>query len=156
MPRLTIRAGENGNVINWKLSPILNRARYKKAKVRHYDQKEAKWKVEEYDISDSGAEVDLVEADKSSDEGRAKDKAKSNGEESKRGKGGGSVTIDGDPAAQPQAPCTVENIRAGIDGEYRVTSAKHKLSRGSGWTVDCELEQPDGKAGADNRKAASK
>lgn len=156
LPRLVARAGEGGNIINWKISPVLNRARYKKSKVRHYDQKEAKWKVEEVEISDDGARSDLVETGKAANKDKAKDRATSNAEESKRGKGGGSVTIDGDPAAQPQAPCTVENIRDGIDGEYRVTSAKHRLARGSGWTTECELEQPDGKAGKDGRKKSGK
>ena len=146
--------GLNGNVINWRLSPVQNRDRYRKAKVRHYDAKEAKWKVEEVEINDEGAKADLNETVKAADKDQAKDRAKSNAEESKRGKGGGSITIDGDAAAQSQAPITISGIRAGIDGEYRITSASHTLTRGAGWITQCEVEQPQGSAGQDGRKAS--
>lgn len=151
-PLQTVRAEVGVNLINWRLSPVQNRARYRKARVRHYDRKEAKWKVEDVEI-DGALDSDLVETVKAANKDNAKDRATANSEESKRGKGGGSITIDGDPAAQAQAPCVVAGVRAGIDGDYRITSATHTLSRGSGWTTQCELEQPQGAAGADGRKA---
>lgn len=149
LPAVTAEYGKN--LISWRISPVQNRARYRKSIVRWYDQKEAKWKTKTVEIGDSGAKVDLIETHKAADESRAGDRAKSNAEESKRGKGGGSVTIDGDSAAQPQAPCNVKGVRKGIDGEYRITSASHVLNRGGGWTAECQVEQPQGEAGTDSR-----
>jgi uncharacterized protein len=151
-PLPSVRAVWGENLIAWSLSPIKNRARFKSAVVRWYDAKTAKWQRQKQTIDD-GAEVDLVDASKAHDKDHADRKAAANGEESKRGKGGGSVTIDGDPAAQAQAACSVEGVRPGIDGDYRIASAEHSYTRGGGWTVELDLEQPDGKAGQDARQA---
>lgn len=154
LARVSARYGEN--LITARLSPVFNRQRYKRARVRHYDQKEAKWKIEDVDIGDDGAEVDLTETQKAAGQSQAKDRAKSNSEESKRGKGGGSVTIDGDPRAISQAPMDVSGMRPGIDGEYRITTATHTVTRSGGWVSECQVEQPQGDAGKDSRKAAAK
>lgn len=152
-PLTPITATYGENIIDWDLSPTYNRARYKDSIVRWYDLKKAKWNRKKVTIEDQ-AKVHLVDTVKASSEDHAKDKAEANAEESKRGKGGGTITIDGDPAAQPQAPCTVKGIRGGIDGQYQITTATHNLTRGQGWTVDCDLEQPQSPAGQDSRKAA--
>lgn len=146
---LTVARGRN--LINWRLSPSLGRSKYRRAVVRRYDWAEAKWKTEEKEI-DSEADSDLVETMKSADSGRAKSRADNNAADAERGKGGGSVTIDGDPAAMSQAPCIVSGVRPGIDGTYRIKSARHTYRRGGGWTTSCDLEQPQGDAGKDSRK----
>jgi hypothetical protein len=144
------------NIIKWDLTPVENRPRYKQSIVRWYDRKEAKYKKEKVDIGDRDLNVDLTETQHAPDKDQAKKKAESNAEESKRGKGGGTITIDGDPMAMAQAVMNVAGIRPGIDGRYRIATARHDLSRKSGWTVDCDLEQPDGDAGSDDRKAGAK
>jgi hypothetical protein len=144
------------NVIKWDLTPVENRPRYKQSIVRYYDLKEAKYKKAKVDIGDRDLDVNLTETHHATDKGQAEKKAESNAEESKRAKGGGTITIDGDPAAMAQAVMNVSGLRPGIDGRYRIATARHDLSRKTGWTVDCDLEQPDGDAGNDDRKADAK
>lgn len=139
------------NIINWQIRPVQNRPRYNRSVVRWYDFKEADWKRETVQIMDQTARVPLVDTRKFADKDRAKDRAESNAEEVKRGKGGGSITIDGEPNAVAQALCIVGGIRGGIDGMYRITSATHNFSRDEGWTTMLDLEQPQGDAGSDNR-----
>jgi phage protein D len=151
---IPVRAVYGDNIINWRLSPIQDRARYRKSIVRWYDSKKAEWEKQEVDIGDASALVDLIETKKRADRDLAKDQAQSNAAESKRGKGGGSITIDGEPAAQAQSLCVVSGVRAGIDGEYRIATASHAYSRNGGWVTVCQLEQPQGGAGTDGRQAA--
>lgn len=148
-----ISAVYGDNLISWRLSPIQNRARFKESIVRWYDPKEAKYKRQKVKVEDL-AQVDLVDTAKAPDQDHADRKASANADEAKRGKGGGSVTIDGEPAAQAQATCTVSGARPGIDGDYRVATASHTYSRGGGWITELDLEQPDGAAGSDPRSAS--
>lgn len=144
------------NVIHWDLTPVYSRFEYKTHKVRWYDKKEAKYKEEQVQVSGAsqGAQADLTQRFKATDKDQAKRQAQSNKDEADRGKGGGSISLDGEPRARAQAACTVSGIRAGIDGIYKITNATHTYSRGGGYTTDCELEQPSGEAGQDDRKAA--
>ena len=147
-----VEATRPGNVISWKLSPQNSRAKYKTSVVRWYDDKAAKWMSKTVDIGGDDASVKLVETQKAADADKAGRKAKSNSEESKRDSGSGSITIDGNPNAQAQGRCIVSGVRAGIDGEYRITSVTHSLTRSGGWTTSLELKQPQGSAGKDDRK----
>ena len=147
----SVTAEYGRNIINWRITPRRNRPIYNKAVVRWYDEKEAKWKREDVQLSGSTGRVPLVETMKHADKDRAKDKADSNAEEAKRGKGGGQITLDGEPAAQAQALCIVQGVRAGIDGAYRITTATHNFSRDSGWTTTLDLGEPNEGAGSDNR-----
>jgi phage protein D len=146
----TVAMTRPGNIINWRLSPVQNRAVYKQSKVRWYDAKKAKWMVETVHIGDGDA--DLTETFAHADKDKATKKAGANAEDAKRGKGGGSVTIDGNPAAKSQASAMVSGVRAGIDGQYRITTARHSYTRSAGWTTSCDVEQPQGSTGTDNRK----
>lgn len=137
----TVSAVYGENIIDWRIRPTQNRPRYNRSVVRWYDAKEARWKQETVQISDETARVPLVETRKFADQARAKDRAESNAKEVERGKGGGQVTIDGEPAAVAQAKCMVSGIRVGIDGIYRISEATHHLSRDSGWTITLDLEQ---------------
>lgn len=143
------------NIITWRITPVLNRPRFNRSVVRWYDQKEAKWKKETVQIQDETARVPFIETRRAPNKDQAKDKAESNAEESKRGKGGGTITLDGEPNAQAQATCMVAGIRAGIDGMYRITQATHNFSRENGWTTMLDIENPQGDAGSDTRQASS-
>jgi hypothetical protein len=138
----TVQAVYGKNVIDWQIRPTQNRPRYNRSIVRWYDNKEAKWKQETVQISDETARVPLVDTRKFADQERAKDRAESNAKEVERGKGGGQITIGGEPAAVAQSRCMVSGIRPGIDGTYRITALSHNLSRDNGWTTLLDLDQP--------------
>jgi phage protein D len=138
----TVQAIYGVNIIDWQIRPTQNRPRYNRSVVRWYDNKEAKWKEETVQISDETARVPLIDTRKFADQGRAKDRAESNTKEVERGKGGGQVTIDGEPRAVAQALCDVSGARAGGDGVYRITEATHHFSRGDGWVTVCDLQSP--------------
>lgn len=150
-----IMAVYGSNLIQWRITPADNRPRFNRSIVRWYDKKEAKWKKETVQVQDETARVPLIETRKSPNKDHAKDRAQSNADEAERGKGGGTITLDGEPNAQPQAICMVSGIRPGIDGMYRITQVRHNFSRDDGWTTMVDLEQPQDEAGKDSRKAAS-
>ena len=81
--------------------------------------------------------------------------AKANAEDAEKGKGGGSIEIDGNARAQSKAICTVSGIRPGIDGDYQIKKASHTYSRGGGWVTKMELGQPGKNTGSDSRKAGA-
>ena len=139
----TVQAIYGENIIDWQIRPTTNRPRYNRSVVRWYDAKEAKWKQEIVQISDETARVPLVETRRFANQERAKDRAESNAKEAERGRGGGQVTIDGEPAVVAQARCLVSGIRAGFDGEYKISGATHNFARENGWTTTIDLEQPN-------------
>ncbi len=69
----------------------------------------------------------------------------------KRNRGGGTVVIDGDPGAQAEATCTIQNTRPGMDGTYRIHTVEHRLDRGGSYTTTLELREPADGAGEDDR-----
>jgi len=150
-PLVIVQAEYGVNIIKWDITPLQNRPRYKQSIVRWYDPKEAKYKKEKVDIGDRNLKPDLIDTQRAPDKDQAHDLAGSNSEESKRGKGAGQITLDGEPAAQSQALITVTGIRDGIDGLYQIKTARHELNRQNGWTTDCDLEHPTGASGADDR-----
>jgi len=142
----TVQAIYGGNIVDWQIRPAQNRARYNRSVVRWYDAREAKWKQETVQISDETARVPLIETRKFADKDRARDRADSNAKEVERRKGGGQISIDGEPAAIAQAKCTVSGVRAAIDGIYRTTEATHSYARESGWKTVLLLEQTNRKS----------
>lgn len=139
------------NLISWDLAPVLGRPRYRKTRVRWYDPKTAEWKVEEVEVSDPQAQAEFTGRYSAADQGEAQKNADSRKTDSERGKGGGSVTIDGNNAAEPEGTCIVVGARPGIDGIYRIDTVNHDFSRGSGWTTRLDVKQPQGEAGQDGR-----
>lgn len=57
-----------------------------------------------------------------------------------RGEQKGSVTLPGDPDLQAEGKVELISFRDGIDGEWLVTSATHKLSPSNGYVTTLELE----------------
>ena len=84
-------------------------------------------------------------------EDQAKNKAEGASKSSDREKGAGSITIIGDILAEPEAICNVSGVRPGIDGGYRISSVTHSISKGSGFTSEISLREPQGGAGVDSR-----
>lgn len=147
-----VRAVYGDNLISWDLAPVIGRPRYKKARARWYDPKSATWKVEDIEVSDPNAEAEFTSRFTTADQGEAKDNSNSRKIDSERGKGGGSVTIDGNAEPQPEGLVIVVGARPGIDGTYRIDAVNHDFSRGSGWTTRLDVKQPQGEAGSDNRE----
>jgi phage protein D len=137
-----VMADYGRNIISWQIRPLQNRPRYNRSVVRWYDRKEAKWRKETVQLMDETARVPLIDARKSGDRDRAKDRADSNAEEAKRSKGGGTVTLVGAPEAQAQGLCRISGVRSGVDGNYRVSEAMHNFSRDGGWVTTCDLQSP--------------
>lgn len=152
-----VRAEWGVNLVQWSMSPKLGRPTYRKQRVRYYDSKEAKWKQEEQDVADVDG-TDAVSTDRHSAAGKdhARNRAKSGAKESQRDKGGGTVTVDGDPAASAEAPLDLVGARPGIDGRYKIETAEHKYTRGGGYQTTLTLKQPGGTAGKDSRKGKGK
>ena len=141
-----VSASYPGNIINWSLSPVEGWPEFKKFTVRWYDREEAKWKAESAEGS-SGGSGGGAEAERSvrwsaPDKEQAKKRAESNEKDSDRERGGGSVTLDGTPEAQPEATCSVSIGKGQIDGSYRIESVSHSLTRSAGFTTTLELKQP--------------
>lgn len=139
------------NLISWDLAPILGRPRYKKTRMRWYDAKKAEWNVEDVEVADQDAQAEFTGRYSAADQDEAKHTADSRKTDSERGKGGGSVTIDGNNAAEPEGTCIVVGARPGIDGIYRIDTVNHDFSRGAGWTTRLDVKQPQGEAGQDGR-----
>lgn len=157
-PLVTIHATNPGNVLHWSMTPVLGRSQYQTFKRRWYDVKAARYREETVDLAPEGgagaAAILTGRFDRPSG-AHARAQAGSDKTEAEREQGGGSITLDGEPAALSQAPCIVSGLREGIDGTYRIESATHALSRSRGFTTELALKQPQDKAGTDSRASAT-
>lgn len=149
----SVLAARGENLISWRLQPYESRPRYRRAKVRWYDRKAAKWKTKDVEIggADGGDVTDLLGAPRADEDqaGNAADGAKT---DSEREGGSGEVTILLAPEARAEGACQVSGVRAGVDGPYRIESVTHTVSR-KGAETRLSLKQPQGSAGTDSRKA---
>lgn len=148
-----IRAVYGDNLLSWDIAPVLGRPRYRKARTRWYDPKSAEWKVKDVEIADVNAQAEFMSRYPGADEDEAGKASESRKTDSERGKGGGSISIDGNADAQPEGTVVLAGARPGINGVYRIDSVTHEVSRGSGWTTRLELKQPQDGAGTDKRKS---
>lgn len=148
----TVYATRPGNIISWSLSPKFERAAFKTFRQRTYDVKQAKMIFSEVEAQAVDGDAAMTDRFTNSDPDQARRQAESNRDEADRDKGGGTVILDGEPSAQSQADCVVSGVRAGIDGTYRIESARHAIARGgAGFTTTLTLKQPAGAAGTDSR-----
>ncbi|MGV1352776.1 phage late control D family protein [Klebsiella pneumoniae] len=142
------------NLIDWDISPAFARPRYQTVRARYYDAEKAKWLEKTVQVGTQGPASDATHTHRQTraDEDEAEGSATDNQRSSERERGGGTVTIIGNPAAQPEGGCQVVGARPGVDGTYRIDSVQHDLSRGSGYTTKLELKHPEGEAGTDSRE----
>lgn len=138
------------NLIRWDIAPYAGRARYKKAKQRWYDKKEAKWKEVETEVEDPDAAATHTSRHPAGDEASAKKRTESDKATAEREKGGGTIEIDGNEYAQPEAPVRLVGARPGADGSYKASGVTHNLTR-SGFSTSLEVKHPSGAAGKDSR-----
>ena len=140
------------NLIDWSASPVLSRPQYGSTAARWYDPKAAKHVTETSDGGSGSGDAKHCHPTKHATKDNAKRQADSNKAELDREKGGcDGVTIDGNPDAQPGAPCTIAGIRDGVDGTYLIESVTHTLSRHTGFTTKLTLKLPTAGAGTDSR-----
>lgn len=148
----SVVAASGRNLINWDLSPVVGRPRYKSVIARWYDMKAGKWRREKIEIGDqSSAPAENTTRFTEADQDEAKGSGENAKEATDRNKGEGSVLIDGDPGATPEGLCIVSGARPGIDGAYRIDTVDHDLSRANGFTTTLSLKQPHDGAGQDDR-----
>ncbi len=141
-PLTPVTAARGVNLIDWKIKPYLGRPRMKETETRWYDRKKAKWVSETATTADTEAKAKGRSRFAASGETEAKSKAGREAGEAERDKGEGTVTINGEPLAQPEASCTVSGARAGIDGAYLIDQVTHSLDRGGGFVTALTLKKP--------------
>ena len=138
------------NLLSWSIAPVLGRPNFGTFSTRTWDALKATWSVAT--MGEGGSGPTHTEQFKAPDQDQAQARSGSNSAESKRDRGGAdTVTIDGEPDAQPSAPCTVAGIRAGVDGGYTINRVKHRLSRSSAFITTLAFNQPEDGAGTDSR-----
>ncbi len=148
LPAVTAAWGVN--LHDYDIAPILGRPVEKQALSRWYDMRKADWKSKTADTGTEGGQTVKPGRFPEPDEDRAGEQTKADAAESDRKSGEGSVTIEGNIAAQPEGTCVVSGCRPGVDGTYRIDTVNHEYSRG-GFTTSLELRQPKGEAGKDSR-----
>lgn len=146
----TITAAWGSNLHDYDISPILGRPVEKEALARWYDMRKADWHQTTAETETEGGITIKPARFAEPDEDRAGEQTKADAAESDRRSGEGSVTIEGNIAAQPEGTCIVAGCRPGVDGVYRIEAVDHEYSRG-GFTTRLELRQPKGAAGKDSR-----
>lgn len=139
------------NLISFSIAPVLSRPNFGTFATRWWDAVAAQWKSASASGTDSSS-VTHTHTFKAPDQDQAQSQSQSNADESRRGRGGAdTVTIDGEPAAQPTASCAVSGVRPGVDGSYVISRVRHQLSRASGFLTSLAFVQPDSGAGTDSR-----
>ncbi len=151
LPLTGVEAKVGDNLIRGEMTPIRSRGMYRDVEISYFDI--AKGKNVKVSVSTGIDDVDvsLRTLLKASTKEQAEAKAKADGKSSDREKGGGSITILGAKYAEPEAICSISGWRPGIDGNYRISGVTHNYDKGSGFTTDLTLKQPQGSAGKDPR-----
>ncbi|MFN3892013.1 MAG: phage late control D family protein [Beijerinckiaceae bacterium] len=150
-PSLSVVFGQN--LLEWDIAPVIGRPAYKTTEVRWYDREAGQWKTEKVETKNEGVDASARFKFTDANQDQAKKKAESEGKKSEREGAEGTVEIVGDPTAKAGGKCIVVGVRPGIDGEYRIKSATHRLQKSSGYTTSLSLDQAQGEAGKDGRSA---
>lgn len=152
LPPVMAKVGAGGNVISWEIEPTMGRGDFRRTKVRWFDRKKARFEEKQVEIStDNGSDAENAIRTLAADEDQAEGIAEGRKSESERDAGGGSVELDLTPSAQAEAPLILSGARRGVDGTYKIVSVTHSASRGGGSVTRCDVKQPGGGAGKDNR-----
>jgi len=149
-PSLSVEFGKN--LLELDIAPVLGRPAYKTSEVRWFDRETGQWKREKVETKNEGVEAGSGFRFSDADQAQAKKKAESEGKKSERKGAEGSVEIVGDPTAKAGGKVVVTGVRPGVDGEYRIKSASHRLQKSSGYTTSLSVDQAQGDAGKDSRK----
>jgi len=146
---VTARFGDN--LLDWDLAPFVSRPRHRRARARHYDRQTARLREQSAEIDDESTDADMIVRYTAADQASAGDQANASAGEISRAGGSGTISMECDTSAMPEAICTVVGTRDGIDGDYRIDAVEHQVDKSEGSTTRLELGQPHGKAGKDRR-----
>ena len=130
------------NLHSWNVSPYIGRARYKQIRVRFYDRKAAKHDEVVLDTGVQGSDAIAVGRFEAQNKEAAEEKANALKAESERGSGVGTISMEGNAGAQPEATCFIAGSRIGVDGAYVIEGVDHLYSRGSGYVTKLSLAYP--------------
>ncbi|EXL07432.1 late control D family protein [Brucella anthropi] len=146
------------NIISWDIAPFKGRHTFTKAKVRYFDRKDASFKSKdvEFDLDRDLPESTNVVRSMAADEDQAGQIGDARKREAERDGGEGNVELVLTVEARAEGTFNLTGARAGVDGQYRIISVRHKADRSGGATTSLELKQPGGSAGKDNRKKKTK
>ena len=142
----TITATYGVNLHGWDITPVVGRAKFKKAKARYYDKAKGRVETVEAEIDTTGiTDAEFFRRELAADRAEAKRAVKADAAVSEERSGIGSVTIEGAPDAIPDGLVQIVGARPGIDGSYRIKGVSHRYTRGGGfvttapgWTADDE------------------
>ena len=148
----TVAAIWGSNLLDWDISPVLGRPRYKEVRGRFYDRQAARWRDVTVQVPREDTGPTLTRRQTSADRDEAQNGADNDATDSAKNKGEGNVTILGDFLARPEGTCIVSGARPGIDGDYKIESVEHTYSR-TGWLTKLSLKQPGEEPGNDTRTA---
>lgn len=140
LPPVLVARGEN--LHTWDIAPYIGRPRYKQIRVRFYDREKAKHDEVVVDTDVEGSTAIAVGKFEAPNKQAAEEKANALKAESERGSGVGSIKIEGNAGAQPEATCIIVGSRIGVDGAYVIDGVDHNYSRGSGFTTKLGLAYP--------------
>ena len=130
------------NLHSWRIQPVIGRPRYKQIKVKYYDTTTAEHGEVVVDTEIEGSDAVAVGMFDAPNETAAKEMAESLKTESARQAGVGSVTIEGNVAANPEARCILKGARQGVNGSYIIDGVEHRYSRASGFMTKLTLAYP--------------
>jgi uncharacterized protein len=150
-PLTPVTAALGVNLLAADIEPIISRPKFKDAEISYFDKDKGERVSVKVPTGIDDVEAAVRTVISAAKKGHAEDRAKAQSEESNRRKGGGSVTIIGDPTCQPEAVCNVSGCRPGVDGSYRIDGVQGKGTKGSGYTVTLDLKKPGDGAGEDDR-----
>lgn len=146
-----VRATWGDNLHSWGITPDQGRPALAKAGARFYDWLQADWGLEEVATELAEAPARAVSRFLRANPQEAVEQADADAATSDRERGGGTVTIEGDPAAQPDQLCFVSGARPGVDGLYRIETVNHKIGA-QGFVTTLTLKRPgDGSKPTDYR-----
>lgn len=140
LPDVTVTRGEN--LHGWDVAPYIGRQRYKQIRVRYYDRAKAKHDEVVVDTEIEGSNAIAVGRFEAPNRQAAEQKAEALKSESQRGSGVGSVVLEGNSFAQPEARCVLVGARDGVDGSYVIDGVHHTYSRRSGFVTKVSLAHP--------------
>lgn len=138
-PLPPVFAARGENLHTWDIAPYIGRPRYKQIRVRYYDRNTATYEEVVVETDVQGSDAIAVGSFRAPNKEAAENKANALKAESERGSGVGTIEIEGNVAAQPEATCFVAGARLGIDGGYVIDSVDHRYSRSSGFNTTLTL-----------------
>lgn len=143
------------NLKEWSITPREPRRQFAGGRAQWFDRASAAFKSKDLDFGALDIPALNVLRSTFTDEGEADAVLDARGRENDREGGAGSVKLLLTLSAVVEGICRVSGARAGVDGDYVISSINHTASRSGGSATALELKQPGAGAGKDGRKVGS-